>query len=116
MEEKYELKLRKDMPPGFIKNEQMPELPIITKYLQHFEGKRHLFDEWSEIMGGLTAVLECIPKGYSDRSIMLYREKGVKEGAYYKIACPKDGGFCEFAYLEKIVARSKSSKSSAPRR
>lgn len=41
MTEKYFLKLRGDMPPGFIENGRIPELPAAYRFLQMYAGRRY---------------------------------------------------------------------------
>lgn len=105
--EKYRFKLRPDMPPGFIKNEMVPELPVMTEFLKQFNGQAYSrVEEFSKVLKEFPDYLEKsqIPNGI---------DKVVREGLYirwregigYVILCYASGmpGACEFGMLERIV-------------
>ncbi len=103
----YKVKLRDEMPRGFIKNERIPELPAINNYLKQYDGNLTTKEEFETILENFPEYLinEKIPEGIDGdvrRGLFLY-----KQYQQYVIFCFNDSlsGRCEFGSLEKIMEK-----------
>jgi hypothetical protein len=109
-ENRYRFALRKDMPRGFIANEQYPELPAIHQYLTPFDGQEFkTVDEFEEIVvNKFLEHLKGVPEG-NDRKLRtgldLEKLPENRLNWEYSVFTPSSSlpGMCVFGGLEKIT-------------
>lgn len=104
MAEKYFLKLREDIPPGFIENDRIPELPAAYKFLQIYAGRKYRSkQEFEDDLAGFPKYLRQnnIPPGFDEevrKGIFLFDNNAVGT-----LADPPSER-CELGRLEKEVS------------
>lgn len=110
----YKFKLREDMPRGFIKNEQYPELPAINEYLKTYNGKKFeslaTFEEgvlqgFLDYLSTKQVPVSSDPELRTGLKLEKLPQKFEKEGWDYMVFTPATNGpgCCVFGGLEEIT-------------
>lgn len=109
IEKPYMFRLRKDMPPGFIKNSNHPELPAMRNFLEQYHEQRFGSpEEFGAVLQGYPGYREANhirsdPDDWTHRGLYL---SGPHKGTY-RVMCSNNShsGYCEFGKLEKKVLK-----------
>ncbi len=99
---KYTFRLEKDLPPGFMINGLVPELPVVYEYLSQFDG--YGFESTESFM----AAMSGFPIYLSKRSLPV-RDTEIRRGIFLRdentVGVFNEGpsGWCAFGKLEMAV-------------
>lgn len=113
----YKFELREDMPPGFIRNKDYPELSAMTRFLKQYHGKKFLSPkEFEKILEKFPKYLEKhkIKKSENEeqsremrKGLFIWPSGPSKRYKRYVVYCNAlqrgSSHECQFGLLEKII-------------
>lgn len=104
VEVKYRFSLRSDLPPGFIENINVPELPAAGNFLREYDGKNFSLEEFRRELSkfGDYLVKNKVPRGIDEEvrgGIFVFEGPARYVGTYNDSPSRK----CIFGALELVI-------------